>query len=96
MPSRPSPFTLRAALRRQAVLVVALPVLAVIVVIGALGQAPLAGILLAAELGCLALARAVLPTSAVGALAVRHRPIDVAVLLALAIGLVFLAGSPNL
>lgn len=96
MPDRASPYTVRAALRRQAVLLVALPVLVVIIVIGALGHAPLAGVLLAAELGVLALVRAVLPVSAVGALAVRHRPIDVAVLLALAVGLLFLAGSPNL
>lgn len=96
MPDRASPYTVRAALRRQAVLLVALPVLVVIVVIGALGHAPLAGVLLAAELGVLALVRAVLPVRAVGALAVRHRPIDVAVLLALAVGLLFLAGSPNL
>lgn len=96
MPDRASPYTVRAALRRQAVLLVALPVLVVIVVIGALGHAPLAGVPLAAELGGLALVRAVLPVRAVGALAVRHRPIDVAVPLALAVGLLFLAGSPNL
>lgn len=91
-----SPFTARAALRRQAVLVVALPVLALIIVIGAMGRAPLAGSLLAIELLVLALVRAVLPTRVVGALAVRPRLVDVAVMICLAVGLISLVGAPNL
>lgn len=96
MPRDPSPYTLRAALRRQAVLVAVLLALAVIIVIGATGHAPLAGMLLAIELAVLALLRAVLPTHRVGALAVRPRPVDVTMLLGLAIGLAFLSGTPNL
>lgn len=96
MPRETSPYTLRAALRRQAVLVAALPVLAVIIAIGATGRAPLAGLLLAAELAVLALVRALLPTHSVGALAVRPRSVDVTVLMVLAVGLAFLSGTPNL
>lgn len=97
MPSDPSPFTLRAAFRRQIVLTAALLVLGVIVVIGAVGLVPLAGILLACLLGVLALVRLLLPTRMVGALAVRSRGVDVAVLLVLAVGLAVLAtSSPNL
>lgn len=96
MASDRSPFTLRAAVRRQWVLVCALPILAVIVAIGATGHAPLAGGLLAAELAVLAVMRAVLPTEVVGALAVRRRPLDVAVLLGLAVALLALVGTPNL
>ena len=58
--------------------------------------APLAGVLLAALLLVLALMRALLPVRAVGALAVRSRGLDVAVLLALALGIAVLSTSPNL
>lgn len=75
---------------------VALPVLAGIIAIGAAGHAPLAGVLLAAELLVLAAVRAVMPTEAVGALAVRPRAIDVSVLTALGLGIAVLVGSPNL
>ena len=40
--------------------------------------------------------RALLPVRAVGALAVRSRGLDVAVLLALALGIAVLSTSPNL
>jgi len=96
VPRDRSPFTLRAALRRQAVLVCALVVLVVIVVIGATGRAPLAGVLLGGELVVLALLRALLSAQAVGALAIRPRPVDVTVMLVLAAGLFALAGAPNL
>lgn len=96
MAAERSPFTLRAALRRQAVLVLALCVLAAVVVLGLLGRAPTAGLLLAGLLGALALLRALLPTPAIGAVAVRGRATDVAVLGVLAIGLAVLSGAPNL
>lgn len=91
-----SPHTLRAAFRRQTVLALTLPALALIVLIGATLSAPLAGVLLAALLLVLALMRALLPVRAVGALAVRSRGLDVAVLLALALGIAVLSTSPNL
>ena len=59
-------------------------------------SASLAGLLLAILLGVLAVLRAVLPVRAVGALAVRSRGLDVAVLLVLAISLAVLSSSPNL
>lgn len=96
MPRRSSPFTVRAAVRRQAVLVVALPVLMGILAIGMTGHAPLAGALLAIELLILAAVRALLPTQVVGALAVRPRPIDVAVMAVLGIAILLLSGAPNL
>jgi len=96
VPRDRSPFTLRAALRRQAVLVGALVVLVAIVAIGATGRAPLAGMLLAGELVVLALLRALLSAQAVGALAVRPRPVDVTIMLVLAAGLFALVGAPNL
>lgn len=77
-------------------LALALPVLGLVVVIGALHSASLAGVLLAALLLVLALARALLPVRTVGALAVRSRGLDVAVLLALSLGLAVLSTSPNL
>ena len=92
----PSPFTLRAAFTRQAVLTVALIALLAIVVIGAVTEAALAGVLLALLLGTLAVLRAVLPTRAVGALAVRSRFLDVSGLLVIAIALAVLSTSPNL
>ncbi|MFC0675808.1 DUF3017 domain-containing protein [Brachybacterium hainanense] len=91
-----SPYTLRAALRRQTVLVLALLALAVVVAVGASGRAPLAGLLLALLLGVLALLRAVAPTAVVGALAVRGRVTDVAVLGLLAAGVAVVSGAPNL
>ena len=94
--SDPSPFTVRAALRRQAVLTMALLALAVILMVGALGAVPLAGMLLAALMAVLAVVRLVLPTAAVGALAVRSRAVDAAVMLVIAAGLAVLSTSPNL
>ena len=96
MTTEPSPFTLRAAFRRQAVLTVALVLLVVIVAIGATGAVPLAGILLAGLLATLAVLRLVLPTCRVGALAVRSRGVDATVMLVIAAGLAVLATSPTL
>jgi hypothetical protein len=93
---RGSPYTLAAALRRQAVLTSALVALAGIVGVGVLISAPLAGVLLAGLLALLAVLRAVLPVRAVGALAVRSRGLDVAVMLVLALMIGALTGSPNL
>ncbi|MBB5830605.1 DUF3017 domain-containing protein [Brachybacterium aquaticum] len=90
------PHSLGAALRRQAVLTLALLALAVIVPIGVLHSAPLAGRLLAALLLVLAAARAFLPVRVVGALAVRSRGLDVAFLLLLSIAIGVLSTSPNL
>ncbi|MFC5318496.1 MULTISPECIES: DUF3017 domain-containing protein [Brachybacterium] len=91
-----SPFTLGAACRRQAVLVLTVPAVIVIVVVGAVVGAPVAGTALAVLLGVLALARIVLPVRVVGALAVRSRGLDASVLALLAIGLAVLSVSPNL
>lgn len=55
-----SPFTLRAAFRRQTALTIALPLLAVCVVIGIAGHAVLAGLLIAALLLVLAAVRLLL------------------------------------
>ena len=92
----PSPHTFSAAVRRQAVLTSALCALAVIVLLGVLRSASLAGLLLAVLLGALAVLRAALPVRAVGALAVRSRGLDVTVLVVLAISLGVLSASPNL
>src|SRR5699024_9978128 len=91
-----STFALLAALARQGVLTVALIARLAIVVIGAVAEAALAGVLLALLLGTLAVLRAVLPTRAVGALAVRSRFLDVSGLLVMAIALAVLSTSPNL
>lgn len=91
-----SPFTVRAAFRRQAVLTAALLAVLVIVGIGMTGAVPLAGALLAGLLAVLAVLRLALPTCRVGALAVRSRGLDAAVLLVIAVGLAVLSGSPNL
>lgn len=96
MPPARSPHTLGAAFRRQAVLTLALSALALIVVIGTAVSASLAGILLSALLLSLALLRALLPVRAVGALAVRSRGLDTAVLLVLALSIAALTTSPNL
>lgn len=96
MPRDRSPFTLRAAIRRQAVLIAALVVLGVVVAVGATGRAPLAGTLLGIELVILAVLRLTLPTRVVGALAVRQRLVDAAVLLVLGLGILALVGAPNL
>lgn len=96
MPRDRSPFTLRAAIRRQAVLIAALVVLGVVVAVGATGRAPLAGTLLGIELVILAVLRLTLPTRVVGALAVRQRLVDAAVLLVLGLGTLALVGAPNL
>lgn len=94
--SRRSPFTLRAAVRRQAVLTWALVSLALIGVVALSGRVPLAGMLTALLLGFLAVTRATRPTEKVGALAVRSRAIDVTVLATLAVGLAVLSMTPNL
>nr|WP_245354708.1 DUF3017 domain-containing protein [Brachybacterium sacelli] len=77
-------------------MVLSVPAVVAITVLGTTVGAPLAGQLLAALLGVLALLRAVLPVQAVGALAVRTRMIDVGVLVLLAIGLAVLSVAPNL
>lgn len=92
----PSPYTLRAALRRQTVLTCALVALAAIGAVALSGRVPLAGALCAILLGVLAVIRALAPTERVGALAVRSRGIDVSVLASLAIGLGVLSTTPNL
>lgn len=96
MTEQRSPHTLGAALRRQAVLTLALLALAVIVAVGVLVSAPVAARGTAALLGVLAVLRVVLPVRSIGALAVRSRGLDVAVMAVLAIGLAVLSTSPNL
>lgn len=95
MPSS-SPFTLRAALRRQRLLVCALLLMTAIIAVAATGAVPLAGYLFAALLIVLALLRVTLPVESVGALAVRTRFLDVCGLLILAIGFALLSSAPNL
>lgn len=77
-------------------LIAALVVLGVVVAVGATGRAPLAGTLLGIELVILAVLRLTLPTRVVGALAVRQRLVDAAVLLVLGLGTLALVGAPNL
>jgi hypothetical protein len=96
VPAPRSPHTLRAAVRRQTGLTLALIARALIVVVGATVSATHAGLLLSALLLGLALLRALLPVRAVGALAVRSRGLDTAVLLVLALGIAALTTSPNL
>lgn len=96
MLERRPPTSLAAAFQRQAVLTLALIALGGILVVGVISSAALAGLLLALLLGMLAVLRAVLPIRAVGALAVRSRGLDVAVLLLLAISLGLLSTAPNL
>ncbi|MDO5662674.1 MAG: DUF3017 domain-containing protein [Brachybacterium sp.] len=96
MPSASSPYTLSAALRRQWVLCCALLVLATAVGVAVTGRVPLAGGIIGGLLLVLAGMRAVLPTQAVGAIAVRSRVIDVGVMLLLGVGLIALLGAPNL
>jgi hypothetical protein len=83
-------------LRRQVLLLLALIALAAILACGAVTGAVVAGRLLAGLLLVLALLRACLPVSALGALVVRSRGLDVLVLLALAGGLAVLSAAPNL
>ena len=96
MPEQRSPFTLGAAVRRQSVLTAALVGRAIVVLVGMSGHAPLAGMLLSAELLVLAAVRLLLPTRAVGAMAVRSRLLDGAFLLLLALAIGALTTSPNL
>lgn len=94
--SQRSPFTLRAALRRQVVLICALAALGLCLIAGAVWGIPTMGGLLAGLLLGLAITRAVASADAVGALAVRRKRIDVPLLLIMALGLAVLAASPNL
>lgn len=96
MLDRRPPTSLAAAFQRQAVLTLALIALGGILVVGVTSSASLAGLLLALLLGVLAVLRAVLPIRVVGALSVRSRGLDVAVLLVLAISLGVLSTAPNL
>ena len=96
MLERRPPTSLAAAFQRQAVLTLALIALGGILVVGVISSAALSGLLLAILLVVLAVLRAVLPIRAVGALAVRSRGLDVAVLLLLAISLGLLSTAPNL
>ncbi|MGP9539539.1 DUF3017 domain-containing protein [Brachybacterium sp. AOP43-C2-M15] len=91
-----SPLTATAAVHRQVALTLALCALGAIIAVGVLSSAPLAGVLLAGLLGVLAVLRAVLPVRMIGALAVRSRGADVAVLLLLAVSIGVLSTSPNL
>lgn len=83
-------------LRRQTLLLLALIALVVVLGFGAATGAALAGRLLAGLLLVLALLRACLPASVLGALVVRSRGLDVLVMLALAGGLAVLSAAPNL
>ena len=91
-PRARSPYTLRAALRRQRPLLVALLVALAIVLIGAAGNVPLAG----RAMGILMLVLLAVPAQRLGALVVRTRLLDAAVLLALGAGLIALSAAPNL
>lgn len=99
-PHQPAParrrVPLREGLRRQRLLVLALVALVVVLLIGISTSAVLTGRLLAALLAALALLRATLPESALGALVVRSRGLDTLVMLALAVGISVLSAAPNL
>lgn len=95
-PRARSPYTLRAALRRQRPLLVALLVALAIVLIGAAGNVPLAGRAMGILMLVLAGVRLAVPAQRLGALVVRTRLLDAAVLLALGAGLIALSAAPNL
>jgi hypothetical protein len=96
MPTPRSPFTLRAALARQRVLVTALVLLTGCIGIGALHSASLAGQLVAVLLVVLAVLRLAMPTARMGALAVRSRGVDASVMAVIGVALAVLSTSPNL
>ncbi|WP_341856247.1 DUF3017 domain-containing protein [Brachybacterium sp. GPGPB12] len=91
-----SPHTLRAAFRRQTVLALTLPALALIVLIGATLSAPLAGVLLAALLLVLALMRALRRCGRSARSPSAPAASTSRCLLALALGIAVLSTSPNL
>ncbi|MBK0331258.1 DUF3017 domain-containing protein [Brachybacterium halotolerans subsp. kimchii] len=94
--SAPRRVPLGEGLRRQTLLLLALIALVAVLGFGASTSAVVAGRLLAALLLVVALLRACLPASLLGALVVRSRGLDVLVMLALAGGLAVLSAAPNL
>lgn len=95
-PRSRSPYTLGAALRRQALLIAVLVALVLILAIGLAGEVPAAGAALGGLLLVVALLRCALPVRRLGALVVRARWIDVSVLCVLGTGLLLMSGAPNL
>ncbi len=95
-PRGPRRVPLGEGLRRQTLLLLALIALVAILGFGAFTSAVVAGRSLAAMLLVVALLRACLPASLLGALVVRSRGLDVLVMLVLAGGLAVLSAAPNL
>lgn len=96
MPGPVPPTSLRAALRRQRLLIIALLALVLVLLIAMNGAVPFAGRTLGVLLLALAAARVVLPEERLGGLAVRCAAVDAAVLAVLGLGLLILSTAPNL
>lgn len=96
MPRPAPPTSLRAALRRQRLLLTALLAVAAVLLVAMSGAVPLAGKLLGALLLGLATLRIIQPEERLGGLAVRGAAVDAAVLAVLGLGLLILSSAPNL
>lgn len=95
-PVNRNPTSFQAGLKRQLVLLLVLLGLAGTVAVAILVSVPTAGYCLSGLVFATAFLRAVLPAERLGALIVRPRWIDVALLLTLSIALAVLSASPNL
>ena len=92
-----SPYTLRAAIRRQRWFLLALAGIPVALLAAWLGYVPLAGVLLGIECALLGAARLMVPARCLGGIAVRERKLDAALYFVLAAALVaFALTAPNL
>lgn len=91
-----NPASFQAGLNRQFLLLLVLLGLAGTVTVAVLVNVPTGGYCLAGLMAVTAILRAVMPAERLGALIVRPRWIDVAILLLLSLGLALLSASPNL
>lgn len=92
-----NPYSLVAAVRRQWIFGLVVLATVVSVAVGALGQIREAGFFLAGVMGLGAVLRLVVDPERISGLVVRSRPLDVAFMVVLAVGLAVLAATtPNL
>ncbi|MBV7411605.1 DUF3017 domain-containing protein [Dermabacteraceae bacterium TAE3-ERU27] len=92
-----SPYTLRAAIRRQRWFLLALTGIPVALLAAWAGQVPFAGVLLGVECLLLGVARLAVPARLLGGIAVRERKLDAALYFSLSAALIALAlTAPNL
>ena len=96
MPRDIPPTSLRAAVRRQRPLLLTLLAVTGILALAISGSVPLAGQLLGVLLLGLVMVRLLVPGERLGALAVRHAGWDAAFMALVGVGLIILAGTPNL